>query len=94
MSDQSSLSVDPLDRVGSMIRSTHHYGYRCGEWGRVLGLRTVDDRICYMVAWNDEDSDLWPVSDPDDPYMFNNAAPSSVPPTPPAPDDNPATDKD
>jgi hypothetical protein len=62
------------ERIGQQIRATHPYGYRCGEWGRILGVTATRDRVCYMVAWDDEDHDLWPVEDPDDPYEFGGTA--------------------
>ena len=52
-----------LDRMNAKVQSvrlrmTHPYGYRCGEWGVVVGLCMVtpqghEPRLCYAVRYED-----------------------------------------
>ena len=53
-----------------LIRATHVYGFRSGQWGRIVGLDWVNDRPCYVVRFIDGVEDAWPVYDPTDPYEF------------------------
>jgi len=52
----------------------HHYGFRSGEWGRIIDLEFVDPgdgpRLCYKVKYEDGVVDQCPVYDPADPYFF------------------------
>jgi len=52
------------------IMSTHHYGFRKGEWAIILGIVWANNRICYKVIFSDGAVDLWPVYDPSDEYAF------------------------
>ena len=62
------------------IRSCHWAAYRCGEWGRIIATDVVSEgvpspRSCYLVAWPDGATDLWPVNDPTARYEFREATP-------------------
>lgn len=60
----------------TLIRATHHYGYRSGEWAKLVcvltGMRTGRD--VYLVEFPDGVTDFWPVDDPADPYEFREDA--------------------
>lgn len=67
------MSDTPLSRAEFFeIRSTHPYGFRSGEWGRVVGVGTVNGRPCYRICWPPRDTvtgrplateDWWVVDD-------------------------------
>lgn len=54
-----------MDDPVALIRATHPYAYRSGQWARLVG--TMDDpetgRRCYSVAFPDGETDWWPVDD-------------------------------
>jgi hypothetical protein len=61
------------------IRSLHPYSYRSGEWATLIGFyslttETIKDRECYVVVFDDGDSDLWAVEDPVAEYEFSDAS--------------------
>lgn len=43
----------PQQRVGKLIRSTHRYGFRSGQWGRIAGIEMINGRSCYVIQWNE-----------------------------------------
>ena len=57
-----------------LIRGTHRYSFRSGEWAELVG--TMDDpetgRRCYAVMFGDGVADWWPVDDPDAGYEFRD----------------------
>ena len=52
------------------IRATHPYGFRSGEWARVIGLVWSHGRPCWHVMFPDGRTDTWVKDDPSDPYEF------------------------
>jgi hypothetical protein len=64
--------------MSDMVRQTHPYGFRSGEWGEIL--TTVDsyDRECYVVRFSDGALDWWPVDDGTAGYEFREGV---VPPS-------------
>jgi hypothetical protein len=62
--------------AGLLIRGTHPYVFRSGEWARLVG--TVDDpgtgRRCYSVRFDDGATDWWPVGDEAAGYEFCDPA--------------------
>jgi hypothetical protein len=55
----------------TQIRATHPYGFRSGEWARVVNVVPARGRDCYLVEFPDGVTDLWPVIDAWDPYEFS-----------------------
>lgn len=59
-----------MDDPVALIRATHPYAFRSGQWARLAG--TVDDpatgRRCWSVQFPDGESDFWPVDDGDHQY--------------------------
>lgn len=62
--------VPEHENVGKLIRATHPYGYRTGEWAEVRMVVPCRSRYCYLVEFPDKATDLWPVFDPDEHYEF------------------------
>ena len=59
--------------IGTMefqIRATHHYGFRSGEWARLVCMVPGPTKDCWLVEFPDGVTDFWPVYDPADPYEF------------------------
>lgn len=56
------------------IRATHHYGFRPGQWAKVIKLEWNNDKLCYRIYFIDGVEDSWPVYDPSDPYEFGKNA--------------------
>jgi hypothetical protein len=63
------------------IRCSHPYGYRSGEWAKIVGVELASRgdgwssgvlRPCYKVEFDDKKIDQWPVNDPDRDYEFVN----------------------
>lgn len=53
-----------------LIRATHPYAFRAGEWARLVTTITMSPpgsarcpRECYLVRFPDGQSDFWPVAD-------------------------------
>lgn len=57
--------------TAKLIRATHHYGFRCGEWAEILTIAPSSERDCYIIRFADGVTDYWPVNDPNDPYEFS-----------------------
>lgn len=57
----------------AQIRSNHPYTYRCGRWATIRDIRMSSKRACYVVAWEDGKTDLWPVEDGAAKYEFRAA---------------------
>jgi hypothetical protein len=54
------------------IRTTHRYGYRCGEWADLLTVAPAPDkRDCYVVRFEDGATDYWVVNDIDGRYELS-----------------------
>jgi hypothetical protein len=60
----------PEHRVGQQIRSMHHASFNRFEWGTIVGLEDVDDRLCWAVRWPDGANDLWVCHDLDAMHQF------------------------
>ena len=57
--------------TAKLIRATHPYGFRSGEWAEILTIAPdPEGRDCYVVRFSDGFTDYWPVNDPSDPYEF------------------------
>jgi hypothetical protein len=51
------------------VRQTHPYGFRSGEWARVLTtVESYGGRAYWLVEFDDGARDWWPVHDPDAGY--------------------------
>lgn len=61
------------------IRATHQYGFRNGEWARVLGVVWLNERPCYHIRFIDGKEDHWPIYDESDPYEFRPLQASILP---------------
>jgi hypothetical protein len=55
------------------IRTMHHYGFRCGQWARLVTTISLEGRDCYLVEFDDGVSDFWAVDDPAGRYEFKRA---------------------
>lgn len=53
------------------IRTTHPYGFRSGQWARLIGVEWVGYRPCYSVRFSDGVTDQWVMADPH--YEFRAA---------------------
>lgn len=59
----------------TLIRGTHPYCFRSGEWATLSHIETVirpdgEHRKCYAVVFEGGVSDLWPVEDDSYGYEF------------------------
>jgi hypothetical protein len=45
------------------VRQTHPYGYRSGEWAKVLTIVESHGRDCWLVLFEDGNTDWWPITD-------------------------------
>lgn len=59
--------------MATLIRATHPYGFRSGQWATLQCVVPGPDRDCYLVEFDDHVTDFWPVEDPSDPYEFRTA---------------------
>jgi hypothetical protein len=53
-----------------LIRTTHPYGFRSGQWATLQCTVPGPDRDCYLVEFADGTTDFWVVGDPDGDYEF------------------------
>ena len=69
--DAASAAAAVSFSVTQEIRATHHYGFRSGQWARILStVPAPNGRDCYLVQFPDGVTDWWLVNDPSDPYEF------------------------
>lgn len=54
----------------TLIRTTHPYGFRSGEWAMLRCIIPGPDRDCYLVEFGDKVTDFWAVGDPGAGYEF------------------------
>jgi deferrochelatase/peroxidase EfeB len=47
----------------SHVRQTHPYGFRSGEWARILTTVESYGRQCWFVQFEDGVTDWWPIED-------------------------------
>lgn len=64
------MTTEAPGQIGQLIRHTHQYGFRSGEWATIRAVVPSDDRECYLVEFPDGVTDFWAVVDPDEPYEF------------------------
>lgn len=57
-----------------LIRGTHPYAYRSGQWAELTGYAQLADRECYKVVFSDGADDLWPVHESGYDYEFKDAS--------------------
>jgi hypothetical protein len=57
------------------IRTTHPYGFRSGEWARLVMVVPARGRDCYLVEFPDLVTDLWVVDDAAGRYEFEDCGP-------------------
>lgn len=50
------------------VRQTHPYGFRSGQWARVLTTVESYGRPCWLVQFPDGKLDEWVIEDPDAGY--------------------------
>lgn len=55
------------------IRATHHYGFRNGQWAKLVNVVPARERDCWLVEFPDGVTDLWVVADASDYYEFSYA---------------------
>lgn len=62
-----------------LMRATHRYAFRSGEWAALVGTMDAPEtgRRCYAVKFPDGATDWWPVDDKDAGYEFSEG---DVPP--------------
>jgi hypothetical protein len=46
------------------VRATHGYGFRTGQWARILTVVQSRGRDCWLVQFDDGVTDWWPIEDP------------------------------
>lgn len=52
------------------IRATHPYGFRSGEWAKILTTVESRGRDCWLVQFDDGVTDWWIKDDPDYGYEY------------------------
>jgi hypothetical protein len=55
---------------GTLIRTMHRYGFRCGRWATLRATVPIHGRDCYQVEFADGVTDSWVANDPDGHYEF------------------------
>jgi hypothetical protein len=58
----------------TLIRHTHPYGFRSGQWAILRCIVPGPDRDCYLVEFADRETDFWVVGDPHAGYEFADPA--------------------
>jgi hypothetical protein len=66
------MDIFHIAQLLELIKSDNPYTFRPGRWARVIEYvkRRGDDRLCYLVRWNDGVTDYWPIFDNDAYYQF------------------------
>jgi hypothetical protein len=62
--------MEQTTQVPSMVRTMHHYGFRCGQWAQVVAVVEARDRPCWLVSFPDGVTDLWVINDAHGQYEF------------------------
>ena len=62
-------------RVTALIRATHPYSYRSGEWAVITGTTVYPpgiERACYTVRFPDGAEDIWVMDDSGEPEGYRH----------------------
>jgi hypothetical protein len=60
-------------KLPCLIRHTHPYGFRTGEWAIARRIVESRGRACYLIEFpKDHVTDVWVVNDPQEPYEFKH----------------------
>jgi hypothetical protein len=69
------MTVEP-----ARIRAMHPYAFRSGEWARILTSVEARGRDCWLVQFDDNDTDYWVKDDPHARYEYDtDQNPTSTP---------------
>ena len=60
---------------GDLVRATHPYAFRSGEWAQIVGVdESQYERPCFLVVFPDGATDSWACVDPLAGYEFERLA--------------------
>ena len=60
------------ERVGQFVRRNNQHGYRTGQWAQILMTVPSRDHDCWLVAYQDGETDVIPIDDHTDQYTFRS----------------------
>ena len=69
------MTMSPEQHVGYLIRSSHPYAYRSGQWARIIAVVPALDRDAWLIEWPDKATDVWAINDPAAEYEFQPSGP-------------------
>ncbi|MFC9361770.1 hypothetical protein ACFTZB_34980 [Rhodococcus sp. NPDC057014] len=58
------------ERVGHFVRRNNQHGYRTGQWAQILMTVPSRDRDCWLVAYQDGETDVIPIANHTNQYEF------------------------
>jgi hypothetical protein len=64
----------PEARVGLLVRATHPYSYRSGQWAVIVTVVPARGRDCWLVEFDDGATDVWVCDDPSAGFEFRERA--------------------
>lgn len=63
------------ENIGKYIMSSHRWAYKSGQWGKITDVEYIHKlyRDVYVICWDDDIVDLWPVNDDIANYEFKES---------------------
>jgi hypothetical protein len=74
--DSLQMGEEVVAALDAEVRRTHPYGFRSGEWARVLTTVESRGRACWLVRFPDGVTDWWVIEDPDAVYELRGETPN------------------
>ncbi|AHK30842.1 hypothetical protein OPAG_03950 [Rhodococcus opacus PD630] len=60
------------NRIGQFVRRSNKHGYRTGQWAQIVMPVPVDNRDCWLVIYQDGETDVIPIDNHSDQYTFSS----------------------
>jgi hypothetical protein len=60
------------NRIGHFVRRSNKHGYRTGQWAQIVMTVPSRNRDCWLVIYQDGETDVIPIDNHTDQYVFSS----------------------
>ncbi|WAM19068.1 hypothetical protein [Rhodococcus sp. JS3073] len=60
------------ERIGQFVRRNTKHGYRTGQWAQIVMTVPSENRDCWLVVYQDGETDVIPIDNHTDQYEFHS----------------------
>ncbi|OUS88554.1 hypothetical protein CA951_37945 [Rhodococcus sp. NCIMB 12038] len=60
------------NRLGQFVRRNNPHGYRTGQWAQIVMTVPSHDRDCWLVVYQDGETDVIPIDNHENLYSFRS----------------------